>query len=138
MALTRKEIGYRLAQARKATRLSQTLVAEYLSINRESVSGMENGRRPVNLPTLHRLADLYDVSLSWMLSEEALSDETTPDLVKHLASRARDLSAKDWETVSGMKRIAMNLNDLNQMLADEGPSMTSKSPNISADFATQT
>lgn len=116
MALTREGIGRRLAQAREGAGLSQIQVAEYLSMNRESVSYVENGHRPVDLPTLHRLTDLYGVSLSWILGEDESPDETVPSLVDGIAFRAHDLSARDWETVSWVKRIAMNLNDLNQIL----------------------
>lgn len=116
MAMTREGIGRRLAQAREAASLSQTQVAEYLSMNRESVSYVEHGHRPVDLPTLHRLTDLYGVSLSWLLGEDEAPDETVPALVDGIAFRTHDLSTRDWETVSWVKRIAMNLNDLNQIL----------------------
>jgi len=36
--------------------------------------------------------------------------------VDGIAFRVHGLSAKDWETVSWVKRIAMNLSDLNQIL----------------------
>lgn len=116
VTLTREGIGRRLARAREAAGLSQIQVAEYLSVNRESVSYVENGHRPIDLPTLHRLTDLYGVSLSWFLDEDESPDEPVPALVDGIAFRAHDLSARDWETVSWVKRIAMNLDDLNHIL----------------------
>lgn len=116
MTLTREDIGRRLARARQAAGLSQSQVAEYLSVNREAIASMENGHRPLDLPTLHRLTDLYGVSLSSFLSD----DEPVPDHVDGMAFCAHALSARDWETVSWVKRIAMNLDDLHQMLDAEG------------------
>ncbi len=120
MALTREEIGRRLAKAREAAGLSQIQVAEYLSMNRESVSYVEHGHRPVDLPTLHRLTDLYGVTLSWILGEDESPDDTVSPVVNGIAFRAHDFSARDWETMSWVKRIAMNLNDLNQILEAGG------------------
>lgn len=114
MALTREEIGRRLAQAREAVGLSQSRVAEYLSINCESVSRMENGHRHVDLPALHKLTDLYGVSLSRIFDDES-SDDTMPAIVNHNAFRAHDLSVRDLETISWITRIAMNLDDLNKL-----------------------
>lgn len=116
MALTKEDIGYRLARARETAGLSQVQVAEYLSTNRESVSSLEHGHRSIDLPTLHRLTDLYGIHLAWILGEDDSPVETEPALVNPLAVCAHDLSASDWKTVSWVQRIAMNLNDLNSIL----------------------
>jgi len=116
VTMTRECLGHRLAQAREAAHLSRTQVANSLAMTRESVSSVEHGHQPVDLPTLHRLTDLYGVSLSWLLGEDQAPDETVPALVDGIAFCTHDLSPRDWETVNWVRRIAMNLSDLHQML----------------------
>lgn len=117
MTMTPENIGCRLAQAREAVGLSQVQVADYLSVSRPSVLSLEQGRRPIDWPTLHRLMDLYGIDVSWLVSD---AKPTAPTLGDGVAGNAPDLSTRDWEMVSKVKRIAMNLNDLNQLLGTEG------------------
>ena len=116
MAITPEDLGHRLTQAREAAGLSQIQVANYLSVSRQSVSSLEQGHRPIDLPTLHRLMELYGVSLSWLVGDAKPTASTLRDGV---AGYAPDLSTRDWKTISGVRRIAMNLNDLNQLLGVE-------------------
>ena len=117
MTMTPENIGCRLAQAREAVGLSQVQVADYLSVSRPSILSLEQGRRPIDWPTLHRLMDLYGIDVSWLVSD---AKSPTHALDDGVAGNAPDLSTRDWEMVSKVKRIAMNLNDLNQLLGTEG------------------
>lgn len=116
MTITPENIGRRLAQAREAVGLSQVQVADYLSVSRPSVLSLEQGHRPIDWPTLHRLMDLYGVDVSWLVSD---AKPTAPALDDGVAGYAPDLSTRDWEMVSKVRRFAMNLNDLNQLLGVE-------------------
>src|ERR1044071_4366244 len=65
----RGHIAARLKEARKLAGLSQGHVAKILGLHRPSVSEMEAGNRRVSADELARLAELYDVSVAWLLGE---------------------------------------------------------------------
>src|SRR5581483_11559773 len=64
-------IASRIREARKAAGLSQGQVAKLLGLQRPSVSELEAGRRRVSSDELARLADLFEVSPTWLLGEGA-------------------------------------------------------------------
>lgn len=68
-AQTRRIIATRIREARKAAGLSQGQVARILGLQRPSVSEMEAGNRRVSADEIAHLANLFDVSPSWLLGE---------------------------------------------------------------------
>ena len=68
-ATKRSQITERLKEARKLAGLSQGQVAKILGLHRPSVSEMEAGNRRVSADELARLAEIYDVSVTWLLGE---------------------------------------------------------------------
>lgn len=82
-------IAERLREARKLAGLSQGHVAKMLGLHRPSVSEMEAGNRRVSADELARLADLYDVSVAWLLGE---GPETLDAQDPRLELAARELS----------------------------------------------
>ena len=62
-------IASRLREARKLAGLSQGHVAGLLGLHRPSVSELEAGNRRVSADELARLAEIYDVSVAWLLGE---------------------------------------------------------------------
>ena len=85
----RAQIADRLKEARKLAGLSQGHVAKMLDLHRPSVTEMEAGNRRVSADEIARLAEIYDVSVAWLLGEgpEAL-DAQDP----RLELAARELS----------------------------------------------
>jgi len=65
----RSLIAERLKEARKLAGLSQGRVAKILGLHRPSVSEMEAANRRVSADELVRLAEIYDVSVAWLLGE---------------------------------------------------------------------
>ena len=85
----RGQIAERLKEARKLAGLSQGHVARILGLHRPSVTEMEAGNRRVSADELARLAELYDVSVAWLLGE---SPETMDAQDPRLELAARELS----------------------------------------------
>jgi transcriptional regulator with XRE-family HTH domain len=85
----RGQIADRLKEARKLAGLSQGQVAKILGLHRPSVSEMEAGNRRVSADELARLAEIYDISVAWLLGE-------TPEMIDardpRLELAARELS----------------------------------------------
>ena len=62
----------KLKSARSEKGFSQEDVAEKLKISRNAVSQYETGKRCPDLETLGTLADLYEVSVDWLLGTKNL------------------------------------------------------------------
>ena len=62
-------ISERLKEARKLAGISQGHVANFLGMHRPSISEIEAGNRRVSADELARFAEIYDVSVAWLLGE---------------------------------------------------------------------
>lgn len=60
-------IGARIRELRKINGMSQADVAGKLYISNKVISSAEKGRTRPSLNTLIRIADLFSVSLDWLL-----------------------------------------------------------------------
>ena len=65
----RLSMAVRIKEARKLAGLSQGQVAQMLGLHRPSVSEIEAGNRRVSSEELAKLAEIFDVSTSWLLGE---------------------------------------------------------------------
>lgn len=65
----RAQLAERLKEARKLAGLSQGQVAKLLGLHRPSVTEIEAGNRRVSAEELSQLAELYDVSVAWLVGE---------------------------------------------------------------------
>jgi transcriptional regulator with XRE-family HTH domain len=68
-ATKRPLIAERLKEARKLAGVSQGHVAGILGLHRPAISEIEAGNRRVSADELVRLAEIYDVSVAWLLGE---------------------------------------------------------------------
>lgn len=85
----KKIIADHLRMAREYAGLSQTQVAKLLGLHRPTISEIEAGRRNVTAEELATFAQIYDVSVEWLLREEdTLQDKT----LNRLELAARELS----------------------------------------------
>ena len=68
-----KALGARLAAARHQAGLSQQQVADRLGMRRPAISEIETGERDVKALELDRFAQLYGVTLEWLLGRDAVA-----------------------------------------------------------------
>ena len=59
------EIGRRLKRLRQEKDFSQEYVAAEVKISRDHLSNLENGKYPINIKTLYKLAQFYEVDLKF-------------------------------------------------------------------------
>src|SRR5579859_2820007 len=104
----RSIIASRIREARKAAGLSQGQVARLLGLQRPSVSEIEAGRRRVSGDEITRLAELFDVSPSWLLGEGA--ERADPHDVK-LQLAARELAKLKPEDLDRLLALLASIND---------------------------
>lgn len=105
----RYQIAERLKEARKLAGISQSHVAKMLDLHRPSISEMEAGKRRTSADELARLAEIYDVSVAWLLGEAPeMLDSQDPRL--GLAARElAKLKPEDLERL--LKLLAAIRND---------------------------
>jgi transcriptional regulator with XRE-family HTH domain len=63
-----KEIGYRLKMSREIKKLRQEDVAEIIGSTPQKISSMETGRTRVDLETLVKLCEIYDIEPDYILT----------------------------------------------------------------------
>jgi transcriptional regulator with XRE-family HTH domain len=97
----RAAIAARLRAAREQAGLSQGQVAKLLGLQRPSISEFEAGRRKVSAEEVNRLAEIYKVSVLWLMKEES----EVPDPAIELAARElAKLKKEDLDTVLKLLR----------------------------------
>jgi transcriptional regulator with XRE-family HTH domain len=100
-----KNIGQRLRTAREIAGLSQAQVAKMLSLHRPSVSEMEAGRRKVSAEELVKMAEIYDVDISWLSGAKHEETGNESDKLKLAARELSKLKPKDYERVLKLMNI---------------------------------
>ena len=95
----RAQIAERLREARKLAGLSQVQVAKILGLHRPSVSAMEAANRRVSAEELARLAEVYDVSVAWLLGEATETLDVHDPRLELAARELSKLKPDDLETL---------------------------------------
>ena len=91
-------VNTRLRMAREQAGLSQAQVARVLGMHRPTVSEIEAGRRRVSAEEVSSFANLYGVSVAWIVGTEEKSDELE-DRVQLAARELAKLKKDDLERV---------------------------------------
>lgn len=103
--LDRVRIGSRLRMAREMSGLSQAQVAKMLSLHRPSVSEMEAGRRKVSAEELCKLAEIYDVKLTWLTGSDSGESIEEDEKIRLAARELAKLKPQDYERVLFLLRV---------------------------------
>ena len=116
-AAKRHQIAERLKEARRLAGISQSHVAKMLGLHRPSVSEMEAGNRRTSADELARLAQIYDVSVAWLLGEAPeMIDSQDP----RLELAARELAKLKPEDLGRLLKLLAAMRDDSLPDASEG------------------
>jgi transcriptional regulator with XRE-family HTH domain len=77
--------------------LSQAQVAKILKLPRPSITDMESGNRKVSAEEISVLAELYEVSASWLLGEGATKVDAHDDKLQLAARELQKLKPDDLD-----------------------------------------
>lgn len=102
----RAVIAARLREARKMAGLSQGQVAKLLELHRPTISEIEAGNRRVSAEELSKFAEMYDVTVSWLLAETAEQLETDDP---RLQLAARELSKLKPDDLDRLLRLLASM-----------------------------
>ena len=101
-----KEVYERIKAYRNQLTLTQEYVANYLGINRATVTQMENGRRKVSADELSKLCSLFGVSADTLLHGEEISKPATV-----FARSFERLNERDQAEIMNMIHFKEQLNE---------------------------
>ena len=93
----RTVIASRLREARKMAGISQGQVAKLLEMHRPTISEIEAGNRRVSAEELSKFAEMYDVTVSWLLAETAEQLETDDPRLQLAARELSKLKPNDLD-----------------------------------------
>lgn len=85
----------RIREVRKAKKLSQTELAEMLHVHQTAVSQWENGKTEPDMDNLCRIADIFGVTVDYLLGVDTQShtiDEQLSEIDFALSGELRNLS----------------------------------------------
>jgi len=88
-------IASRIREARKLAGLSQKQVADLLDLHRPSVSELEAGNRRASAHEITKLAEAFDVSVSWLMGEGAESVDVNDDRLQLAARELQKLKPNE-------------------------------------------
>ena len=95
----KKILATRLSLARKQAGLSQGQVARMLDFHRPTISEIEAGRRNLTAEELKKFANIYGVSIEWLLSEKESTLNINKEKIELAARELSKLKQKDLDKV---------------------------------------
>lgn len=111
-------IADRLKEARRLSGLSQGQTAKMLNMHRPTISEIEKGTRRVSATELAQFAEIYDVSINYLMGEGP--DEMNPSDPK-LQLAARELSKLSPDALNSLMRaLAVFQRDEKDKDSDDG------------------
>lgn len=78
----KKEIGLRIRTMRKSRGMTQEDLAKAIGQSASSITMYETGRRSPDFETLEALADIFNVSLASLVSEDEPSENKSGDKIE--------------------------------------------------------
>lgn len=96
-----KIIAERIKEARQLSGLSQGQAAKLLGMHRPTISEIENGNRKVSATEISQFAEIYEVSINYLMGEGA--DQMSPSDPK-LQLAARELSKLGPDALNSLMR----------------------------------
>lgn len=97
-------VAERLREAREASGLSQGQVAKKLKMHRPTISEIEAGRRKVTAEELGRFAQLYGISVDWIVGGST-EDESSDARIRIAARELSKMSEPDLNRLMRMLRM---------------------------------
>ena len=94
-------IGRKLKNLREKSELTEVQLAEFLKVDHEVVSKVENGQASLDASLLEKLADLFCVEISTLIDADV-------NLELNIIS-FKNFSTKDLEAIANLNKIYKNI-----------------------------
>ena len=100
-------LANRLKELREKNGLTQEQVANYLGVDQSLITRIEKGERNIQVSYLEALSSLYGCDL--------VNEDTDPIVIKY---RAKEINNDDLKMIARIKRIALNLREMEELDED--------------------
>lgn len=105
-------LGKNIAEARAALDISQAEAARRIGISQSTYSGYETGTRRIKLSMLRQIADVYGVTVDWLIGTNVSDVAERPALA--LSNTEYDLIVKfrelsDAEQAMTLRSVGINI-----------------------------
>ncbi len=107
------EINVKVKELREKNGYTEKNIADYLDVDQSFVSKAEKGECSFTSDMIDRLASLFGIQVSALLSKD---NDNIPSTA--CAFRASDLSLEDLNTIAFINRIAINANYMAELLGE--------------------
>lgn len=112
-------LGQRLKQARENSRYTQIVAAKKLGISNGTLSGYEREYRDPDTEILNKMADLYEVSVEWLMGRTN-NKQPKPEVLKLTPKDELDMAKR----IDKMKRDLIEGRSNGQALLHKGEPMS--------------
>jgi transcriptional regulator with XRE-family HTH domain len=106
------EIGKRLKEFRKITNLTQTQVADFLSIDQSMVAKLETGERSISSDVLEKLSTLFCCTLDDILVNGKIEKKQI------ISFRKNNIESTDLKTMATINRIVLNQFEMDELVEE--------------------
>lgn len=106
------KIGKKIKELRENSGLSQSNVAQFLSLDQSMIAKIEKGERNISLHLLERISTLFCCSLKDVL----VNNDLRPNLT--ISFRAKETSPEDLESLLVINKIAINQFEMDEIYAE--------------------
>lgn len=103
-------IGKNIKMLREGMGVNQLTIARFLNVDQSLISKIEKGERNASVDMLEKLSCLFGVTIDDIESNDLEASNLS------IAFRANDLSVEDMEAISVINRIALNSEQMAEML----------------------
>lgn len=90
------KLSEKILELRKKRGLSQEALAEILGVSRQAISKWENGDATPEIFKIRLIADTFDVTSDWLLSEEGFNDTTKKIAENNWSQENNQTFSTDW------------------------------------------
>lgn len=94
MSINQKEIGQRICSLRKEERLSQTELANKLSINIDHLCRIETGSKGMSIDLLTEISEYFSVSTDYILFGQRQNTDEIKEIISFVQSQLKEIKKK--------------------------------------------
>ena len=102
VSINLKMLGLKIKQLREESKLTQSQLADYLSVDQSLISKIEKGERSISSDMLDSLAALFCCSISDLIHEDVILP------AYNIAFRTNKIDGNDLSVLATINKIALN------------------------------
>ena len=106
------QIGKRIKSLREESKLTQTKIAEYLSLDQSMIAKMEKGERNITSDVIEKLSALFCCTVDYILFGENQEQKCM------VSFRTSNLTSDDLKSLAIINKIVLNQFEMDKMLGD--------------------